>query len=138
MMKTEIGKFAYGSWASGIVFETTVLCVTPLTGALLLDLMTPGKVTRESLRQPFQQQCYIGAPSILAINAAFGLHELIGMAASIAIGSVACLWVIAAEYIYFRDNGLAPPKAAGLALVTLAAGALLVITLFVMLLGIQA
>lgn len=118
------GKLIYGSWTTAAAFSVIASCMIPLVGALMVDLLTPGKVTRTSMRIPFDQQCYVGAPSTLLFAFLVGAGETtIGMTATLVIAALLAIWLIAVEYIYFRDNSeLNPFVCLALALVTLAVG----------------
>jgi hypothetical protein len=124
-----LGKMVYGSWTSITAFSMIALCLVPLVGALLLDLLTPGKVSRESLRVPFDQQCYIGAPSILVLTLLGGIGpSLLGIAASGIAAAAALAWVVVVEYFYFRDNSeLRPLVCMALVLATLFGGLVLIV-----------
>lgn len=124
---SDLGKAVYSSWTSMTAFSMIALCLVPLVGALLLDLLTPGEVSRETLRTPFEQQCYIGAPSALVLSFLFGASP-IGLTARIALAVAAAVWVVAAEYLFFRDNSqLRPIVCLLLAFATLLGGLVLIV-----------
>ena len=100
----------------------------PLTGAVLLDLLTPGRMTRRTLRLPFDQQCYIGAPSM------FGLMALVSLFSSLSVSSVTwCFlilggWLLVVEYMFFRDNSTMRRRTCvALALTTVVVGLILIL-----------
>lgn len=124
-----LGKMVYSSWTSVTAFSMIALCLVPLVGALLLDLLTPGRVSRESLRVPFDQQCYIGAPSILLLTFFGGIGPaLLGLTVSGVAVALVLVWVVVVEYFYFRDNSeLCPLVCMALVFATLLGGLVLIV-----------
>lgn len=129
LSSSELSKTVYGSWASFTIFTVIALCLVPLVGALLLDLLTPGKINRESLRVPFEQQCYIGAPSILMLTFLMDRSSpLLGQTPTVLLAFAGCIWIIAVEYSYFRDNSeLRPLVCLAMAFATLFGGGVLIV-----------
>ena len=74
----------------------------PLCGALLLDLLTPGSISRETLRTPFYLQCYICAPFALIASPTLVNIQHDSMPVYAAFAAVT-LWFLAVQYIFFRD-----------------------------------
>ncbi len=98
---SRLGKIVTESTLALIAYRTIVFAMFPIVGAILYDLTTPGAVSRNSLRQPFYQQCYILAPFALVISPCL---VLLGRGNSWAIiGSVAIhIWMLSAQYVFFR------------------------------------
>lgn len=125
---TELGKAIASSWTSMMAFHMIVSCLIPLVAAVLLDMQTPGPITRETLRLPFDQQCYIGAPSMLVLSSLTGWGATIGATGTIFAIVIASAWLIAVEYCYFHDNAnCGPIKALGLTMLTLVVGVVLIV-----------
>jgi hypothetical protein len=102
MAKTSrLGKIITESTLALIIYRTIAFTMFPIVGAILYDLTTPGAVSRDSLRKPFYQQCYILAPFALIISPCL---VLLGRGNSWAIiGSVAIhIWMLSAQYVFFR------------------------------------
>ena len=126
--QTDLGKALLGSWISLVAYNTVIFSIMPLTGAVLLDLLTPGRMTRRTLRLPFDQQCYIGAPSM------FGLMALVSLFSSLSVSSVTwCFlilggWLLVVEYMFFRDNSTMRRRTCvALALTTVVVGLILIL-----------
>jgi hypothetical protein len=68
LASTEAGRFLTASWVNLLAFRTLGYSVFALAGALIFDLITPGEVTRNSLKLPFYQQCYVCGPFALGFS----------------------------------------------------------------------
>lgn len=136
----EFGKAIYATWMTAAAFSVVAACLIPLVGALLLDLLTPGKITRATMRIPFDQQCYIGAPSTLAFALLAGVGaQIFGVIGSHGVASALSAWLIGVEYVYFRDNSeLSRIICMGLALITLSVGFSLFLAAGIMAIGFPA
>ena len=126
--QSDLGRALLGSWISLVAYNTVIFSILPLTGAVLLDLLTPGRMTRRTLRLPFDQQCYIGAPSM------FGLMALVSLFSSLSVSSVTwCFlilggWLLVVEYMFFRDNSTMRRRTCvALALTTVVVGLILIL-----------
>lgn len=86
-----------------IAFRTIIFAVFPISGAILCDLATPGAVSRESLRLPFHQQCYILAPFALVVSPSLQLAGR-GLAIAIIVLVLAHVWLLFAQYVFFRSE----------------------------------
>ena len=125
---SRLGELIFSSWTNTIGFSMVVFCLVPLTGAVLLDLLTPGPVTRQTMRIPFEQQCYIGAPSTLLLFMSAGWGAVLGGAGIMILLAATGIWVVAAEYFFFRDGGpTTRGRALMLALATLLIGCTLIL-----------
>lgn len=98
-----------------------------LTGALLVDLLTPGAISRSSLRVPFSKFCYLSSPHLLVTSVAvYYLGNATGSAvfsASVMALLVAIqLWYLWAVHAVFASYGCGRTKCALSAVATLIAG----------------
>ncbi len=90
------------SWPQLIVFRFMSFGIFPMAAAIMYDLFTPGEVTRQSLKKPFNQQAYIYAPFSLIVSPALvmvGRDGSMGMWLAI-VGII--LWVLIVETAFFR------------------------------------
>jgi hypothetical protein len=102
--RSEIGKLLLESFAPYLVFNTVIYSLLPLTGAVLVDLLTPGTVTRSSLRLPFEQQCYIASPfALLLVGLLFLLKGQNPIVEGLLVLAL-LVWFLLAQYFFFRDN----------------------------------
>ena len=126
--QTDLGKALLGSWISLVAYNTVIFSIMPLTGAVLLDLLTPGRMTRRTLRLPFDQQCYIGAPSMFGVMVLISaLPDMGGTSIMVSLAILAG-WLVAVEYMFFRDNSSIRRSACvALSLATIAIGFILVL-----------
>ncbi|TYR31486.1 hypothetical protein FY036_14510 [Mesorhizobium microcysteis] len=99
---TPIGSLVTTSWFFLVFYRMVVFSLFPLCGALLLDLLTPGPVSRETLRTPFYLQCYICAPFALIASPTLVNIQHDSWSVYAAFAAVT-LWFLAVQYIFFRD-----------------------------------
>lgn len=104
LQQYHFGRLLVDSWFTLLVFRMILYSFYALAGALLFDLLTPGTVTRDTLRVPFYQQCYICAPFALVLSPLFvrltdggEVHHLVTMAAVVA-------WFVAVQFVFFRQH----------------------------------
>lgn len=111
------------TWLGLLAWRMMVYSFFAIVGALLFDLLTPGPVTRDSLRLPFNQQCYLCAPFALAIVPLLVIDAFSpSLWVDWAVGLVAT-WFVGAQYLFFRQFTEAGPlRCLGLAASVLAAG----------------
>ena len=101
LAQTELGTWLTASWVNLLVFRTLGYSVFALTGALLYDWLTPGTITRDTLRSPFYQQCYICGPFALAYSPT--LVRLASAAEVLIFVAIALqLWLLFAQTLFFR------------------------------------
>lgn len=98
---TPIGSLVTSSWFFLIFYRMVVFSFFPLCGALLLDMLTPGPISRETLRTPFYLQCYICAPFALVASPTLVniQHDSLPVYAAFA---AVTFWFLAVQYIFFR------------------------------------
>lgn len=101
--QSKFGKAITDSWVALLTFRMIAFTVYPMTGAIILDRWTPGEVTRQSLRIPFSQQCYIFAPFALIVSPCLVLSARGEVWASILL-ALAFVWALVAEILFFRDQ----------------------------------
>lgn len=87
-----------------IAFRTLVFGYFPMSGAIVMDLATPGKVDRNSLKLPFSLHCYIFAPFALVCSPALVMLSR-GDVSMIAIISAAHCWLFASLVTLYRVSG---------------------------------
>ena len=102
LQSTPIGNLVTSSWFFLIFYRMVAFSFFPLCGALLLDLLTPGSISRETLRTPFYLQCYICAPFALIASPTLVNIQHDSMPVYAAFAAVT-LWFLAVQYIFFRD-----------------------------------
>ena len=102
--QSDLGKALLGSWISMVAYNTVIFAIMPLTAAVLLDLLTPGRMTRQTLRLPFDQQCYIGAPSMFCLMALISSVPVLGAGPITVSLAILMIWLVVVEYMFFRDN----------------------------------
>lgn len=68
LAQNEVGRLLNASWINLLAFRTLGFSAFALAGALIIDLITPGTVTRNSLKLPFYQQCYVCGPFALGFS----------------------------------------------------------------------
>ena len=102
--QSDLGQTLLKSWISLVAYNTVIFAILPLTGAVLLDLLTPGRMTRRTLRLPFDQQCYIGAPSMFGVMAWVALTPAMDERVALFWMVGLIIWLIVVEYLFFRDN----------------------------------
>lgn len=125
--RSEFGKSLLASWLSLTVYNMVIFSMVPLTAAVLLDVLTPGKMTRQTLRRPFDQQCYIGAPSMLVLMTLMATYTMMDISTVVAVALALMLWLGRAEYVFFRDNStMGRLTCLGLSAMTMVVGTLLV------------
>lgn len=102
LQQTRLGKVLVESWFALLIFRMVVYSIFALAGAVIYDLLTPGKVTRETLRTPFNQQCYICAPFALTFSAL--LVQLTRGESDFYIGMLltVLIWFVAMQFLFFR------------------------------------
>lgn len=96
-----IGKAITESWVALIFLRTVLFTFFPIAGALIYDIFTPGEVSRQTLRLPFTQQCYILAPFALIVSPCMVLMGRGSDGATIAF-AVALTWLVVAQFLFFR------------------------------------
>jgi hypothetical protein len=99
--ETRFGRFLVESWFALVFYRMTAFSLFPLVGALLLDVLTPGAVSRETLRTPFYLQCYICAPFALIASPTLVNVAHDTMPVYLAFVAVTC-WFLAAQFMFFR------------------------------------
>ncbi len=126
--QTDLGKALLGSWISLVAYNTVIFSIMPLTGAVLLDLLTPGRMTRRTLRLPFDQQCYIGAPSMLGLMALISLLSTLSVSSMVWCFLILAGWLMIVEYMFFRDNSTMRKRTCmALAMTTIVVGLILIV-----------
>lgn len=68
LSQSRIGKAITESIVALIFMHMAVFTFFPIAGALIFDIFTPGEPSRNTLRLPFAQQCYILAPFALIVS----------------------------------------------------------------------
>lgn len=101
LSQSRVGKAVTESWVALIFFRMVVFTFFPIAGALIYDAFTPGEVSRETLRLPFAQQCYILAPFALVVSPCLVLMGRGSDWAAIAF-FVALAWLIVAQFVFFH------------------------------------
>ncbi|MBX3570674.1 MAG: hypothetical protein KF914_21630 [Rhizobiaceae bacterium] len=117
------GSILAGSWLGLVLLRMVGFCVLPLAGAVLLDIFRPGRMTRDSLRVPFYQQCYICAPLALVATPLMAPFDPVARPAAGAVTMAVLIWFLVAEFLFFRRFlGARPRNAAALTLGVVACG----------------
>ena len=115
--QSEMGQIVAGSWFALLLWRMVTFSFFALVGAALADLLTPGRITRETMRGPFHQQCYICSP--LALIASPSLVEMasgIGSMTLVPFAAIA-IWFVVCQFLFFRQFAGKPIlTAAGLAI----------------------
>jgi hypothetical protein len=81
-----------------------IVSIFPIPYALIYDLITPGSVTRSSLRIPFNQQCYVCAPFTLVTSMTFILYPHTGNIAYLLAFIAAQIWLLASNFFFFKGQ----------------------------------
>lgn len=101
LQENHLGRLLISSWFLLVFYRMVLFAIFPLTGAVLLDLLTPGHISRITLRTPFYLQCYICAPLALVVSPALvNIHSGSWMV-SIGVAAVTT-WFLVVQFIYFR------------------------------------
>ena len=99
--QTELGQWLTQSWVNLLAFRTLGYSTFALAGALIYDWITPGSITRDTLKLPFYQQCYICGPFALAFSPTLvrldSAPEILG---PLALAMQLWLWVV--QVLFFR------------------------------------
>lgn len=95
------GKAITESLMALLLFRMVIFTFFPIAGAVIYDLFTPGNVSRDTLKLPFAQQCYIMAPFALFTSPSLVLAGRGDVWAFAALGA-AILWLLFAEITFFR------------------------------------
>ena len=98
---THFGRLVVDSWFLLVLYRMVAFSFFPLAGALLLDLLTPGAVSRLTLRSPFYQQCYVCAPFALIASPMLVNIQHDSWVVFAAFAAVS-LWFLVAQFIFFR------------------------------------
>lgn len=101
---TVIGGYLMASPVNILIVRMVLYSLFPISFALLDDLLTPGKVTRHTLQIPFNQQCYICAPFALFNSAASVYQGHNGGLIAGGLLAAAQLWLVGANYVFFRTQ----------------------------------
>ncbi len=121
--RSDLGKMLMGSALPMLVFNTLIFSLLPLTGAVMLDFLNFGRVTRNSLRLPFEQQCYISAPFALLVSILVISFKGRESRAEIILLALLVGWFLLAQYFFFRDNSkFGAPACGALAAATFVIG----------------
>lgn len=117
------GSILASCWLSLVLLRMIGFCFVPLAGAVLLDSFRPGRMTRDSLRVPFYQQCYICAPLALVATPLMAPLDPSARPVASAVAAVVLIWFMVAEFLFFRRFlGARPRNAAALTLAVIACG----------------
>lgn len=102
LMASQAGVFIAQSWFALLFFRIVSFSLFALAGAALADALTPGAMTRDSMRSPFYQQCYICSP--LALIASPTLVDLGPGISPVVLTAFAAIlvWFLACQYLFFR------------------------------------
>lgn len=97
-----LGKVIGDTWFGLLIWRMMVYSFFALVGALLFDLLTPGEITRDTLRLPFNQQCYICAPFSLLmvpllVNDFFKPHPIYNW-----LFTAGVAWFLLAQFLFYR------------------------------------
>ncbi len=102
LQENHFGQLVASSWFFLVFFRMVIFAIFPLTGAVLLDLLTPGRISRTTLRTPFYLQCYACAP--LALVASPALVNLQSDSLLVfALVAAAIIWFVGVQFVFFRD-----------------------------------
>jgi hypothetical protein len=101
---SQTGQYVTQSWINLLFFRMAVFSIFPITFALIYDLITPGSVTRNSLKIPFNQQCYICAPFTLITSLTFILYPHTGNIAYLLALIAAQIWLLASNFFFFKGQ----------------------------------
>lgn len=99
--ETHFGQLIVDSWFLLVLYRMVSFSFFPLAGALLLDLLTPGAISRVTLRSPFYQQCYVCAPFALIASPMLVNIQHDSWVVFAAFAAVS-LWFLVAQFIFFR------------------------------------
>lgn len=103
--QTQTGQWLTASWLNLLAFRTLGYSLFALAGALIFDLITPGSVTRDTLRLPFYQQCYICGPFALAFSPTLvrmNTEDEITIAVLFFLVLLLQLWLLVVQTLFFR------------------------------------
>jgi hypothetical protein len=107
LQQNPVGKAVTASWLSLLFFRMVAFSFFPLVAAVMLDALTPGRITRDTLRVPFHLQCYVCAP--FALIASPALVNIEGNDDTLLIVTLVMLvWFLVVQFIYFRKFGGMP------------------------------
>ena len=127
---TQAGQYVIQSWFNLLFFRMVIYSIFPIVFALVFDLLRPGGVTRNSLRLPFNQQCYICAPFALVTSSSIILYGRTDNPVFLVALIAAQLWLLGANVFFYKTQLQKSALAAfGLALVTFIAAWVLFLTL---------
>ncbi len=101
---SQTGQYVTQSWINLLFFRMAVFSIFPITFALIYDLITPGQVTRNSLKIPFNQQCYICAPFTLVTSLSFILYPHTGNIAYLLALIAAQIWLLVSNFFFFKGE----------------------------------
>lgn len=101
---SQTGQYVTQSWINLLFFRMAVFSIFPITFALIYDLITPGQVTRNSLKVPFNQQCYICAPFTLVTSLSFILYPHTGNIAYLLALIAAQIWLLVSNFFFFKGQ----------------------------------
>ena len=103
LQTTHIGRVLVDSWFALVLYRIVVFSLFPLAGAVLFDLLTPGRLSRISMRRPFYMQCYICAPFALIASPLMVNFSHDSTYAYIAFVLVT-IWFLAVQFVFFRTH----------------------------------
>ena len=95
------GRWLTASWFNLLMFRTLGFSVYALVGALLFDWITPGSITRDTLKLPFYQQCYIVGPFALVLSPTLVRLDS-GNGALLFVILALQLWLYVGQVLFFR------------------------------------
>ena len=101
---SETGQYVTKSWVNLLFFRMAIFSIFPITFALIYDLVTPGTVTRHSLKIPFNQQCYMCAPFTLVTSLSFILYPHTGNTAYLVSLIGAQIWLLGSNFFFFKGQ----------------------------------
>lgn len=106
LAQTDVGAWITKSWVNLLALRTLGFAIFALAGALVYDWVTPGAVTRETLKLPFYQQCYICGPFALGFSPALVRFEA-APEAILPLLLALEFWLIAMQTLFFRRLAVA-------------------------------
>lgn len=123
MRQTELGVALADSWLRLMVFRMVSFSFFPLAGAVIFEQFRVGRMTRDSLRVPFYQQCYICAPFALVLSPFMAHLDRGEDAPVIVLALVTTAWFAVAQYLFFRRFlGFRPRNCIALTIAVLGCG----------------
>ena len=100
---SRIGALIAQSFFALLLFRMVSFSVFPLIGAVLYDWLTPGQISRDTMRTPFHQQCYICAPFALIESPALSSFSQTVEPWVLGFALLAVLWFLVCQVIFFRQ-----------------------------------